>query len=133
MGNKDLNKIFITSDLLDTLLDLASKSSPKKISIGLTSEKSKKLDLKNISNDKEVFYDFYFPSAKSIKDIFGMDISTPPSSTQARFISHPSGYAKIMKNDELHKIIFIAVPPWDKESVKVYNRNSEEYDLEIIN
>lgn len=132
MGNKESNKIFITADLLETVLDIASRSAPKKTSIGLTSEKSKDLDLKNVCDNKDVFHDFYFPSGKSINEIFGMDISTPPTSTQARFISHPSGYDKIMKKDELHKIIFIAVPPWDKKSTKVYNRNGKEYDLVII-
>lgn len=132
MTNKKSNNVFIIEDLLDTLLDLASRSDPRKISIGLASENSKNLDLKNIPSNIEVFYDFYYPSGKSIKEVFGMDISTPPSSTQARFISHPSGYTKIMKEDELHRIIFIAVPPWTKESIKVYNRNGEEYNLEII-
>lgn len=126
------NTIYISQELIKTLLDIAERSDPKKISIGLCVNKAESLNLDNIPGKTPIFNDFYFPSGKSLKKIFGVDISTPPMSTQGRFISHPSGFSKLSKRDNFHEIVFIAVPPWDQDSVKVFDRSGKNYELNII-
>jgi len=38
----------------------------------------------------------------------------------------------VSKRDDLHEVIFVAVPPWDEESLAAFDRSGREKELTIL-
>jgi hypothetical protein len=80
-----------------------------------------------------VFTHFYLPSAgSSVNAVFGVDLGTPVAQTAGRFVSHPQGRLDVSKRDDLHAVVFVAVPPWDDDSVAAFDRHGARQDLSIL-
>jgi hypothetical protein len=61
-----------------------------------------------------------------------MDLGTPAGQTQGRFVSHPDGYMGVSKVDDLHEVIFVAIPPWDTDSFGAFDRSGRKREVEIL-
>jgi hypothetical protein len=59
-----------------------------------------------------------------------MDLGTPRGS--GRFITHPDGDPRPRQTDDFHQLLFVAVPPYDVDSVSVYDRSSRRQGLELL-
>ena len=68
----------------------------------------------------------------SVSAVFGVDLGTPAGQTQGRFVSHPQGRLRLEKTDDFHALIFVAVPPWETNSLAVFDRTGARQDLTIL-
>ncbi len=122
--------VYITRALLTALLELAADRDPASVTVSLTVTPASELDAA-LASDRSVFTDMYLPdTGSSVTAVFGMDISTP--SAAGRFISHPNGPLALTKADDLHEVVFVAVPPYEIEDVGVFNRSGTGQSLEIV-
>ncbi len=88
---------------------------------------------RGLTPDTPVFTDFYLPDAAgAVSRVFGVDLSTPPGQTQGRFVSHPDGGLEVEQTDDLHEAVFVAVPPWDLDSLAAFERDGRRRPLEVI-
>ena len=80
-----------------------------------------------------VFTDFYMPeTGASVSAVFGIDLSTPPGQTQGRFVSHPTGRLELERTDDLHEVVFVAVPPWETGTLAAFDRNGRRRRLHVV-
>lgn len=122
--------VYATGALLDGLLTIASDRDPDDVSIALATTDARDLDV-DLAPDTRVLTDFYFPdTGDSVSAVFGVDLSTPGSA--GRFVSHPDGDHRLSKTDDLHGVVLVAVPPWDRESVRAYDRRGREQELRTL-
>ncbi len=122
--------VYITRGLLRALLELADDRHPTSVTVSLAVTPVTELDA-DLPADESVFTDMYLPdTGRSLTAVFGMDISTPGAA--GRFISHPNGLLDVTKADDLHSVVFIAVPPYDRESVAAFTRSGRGLSVEII-
>jgi hypothetical protein len=121
---------YITRGLVSVLLDYACEHDPESISIGLTVTRARELtDTDSLSPDAPVFTHFYLPDAgQSVNAVFGVDLSTPR--TQGRFVSHPTGNPDLTLTDDLHEIVFVAVPPWD--DLVAFDRSGRQQSMTVL-
>lgn len=128
--------VYITAGLLEALLDLAGREDPSKRTVPLTVRQGQSLTgtmPATVDPDTPVFTDFYLPAEQqSTSTVFGIDVSTPPRQTQGLFISHPRGELTVTVEDKLHEIMIIAVPPWDPDNVKAFDREGRQRPLTVI-
>jgi hypothetical protein len=61
-----------------------------------------------------------------------MDLGTPVGQTQGRFVSHPSGRLDVSETDDLHEVVFVAIPPWNRESIGAFDRSGRRKDLTLL-
>lgn len=124
--------------LLETLVELADDADPEQTSIALVAVPATELvaatgdgaDPAGLDADTPVFAEFYFPDVgASITSVFGMDLSTP-AGTAGRFVSHPGGNPDVSLTDDLHAVVFVAVPPWKPDNVWAYDRSGHR--LEVV-
>lgn len=123
--------VYITAGLAEALLGFARDRDPSSITIGLTVTPAEGLDgaLDGVSPEAPVFTHFYLPDAgESVRAVFGMDLASPR--TQGRFVSHPDGQLAIKRTDDLHEVVFLAVPPW--EEVVPFDRAGDRLDLDVL-
>jgi len=86
-----------------------------------------------LTPETPVFTDFYMPeTAASVSAVFGLDLSTPPGQTQGRFVSHPMGRLELERTDDLHEVVFVAVPPWELESLAAFDRSGRRRQLRVV-
>ncbi len=122
--------VYITEGLLTALLELAADRDPSSVTVSLTVTPTSDLDA-DLPPDRLVFTDMYLPdTGGSLTAVFGMDISTP--SAAGRFISHPDGTLALTKADDLHEIVFVAVPPYETENVAAFTRSGEGRPLDVV-
>jgi hypothetical protein len=122
--------VYITQGLLTALLELADDRDPTSITVSLTVTPAAELDA-DLPADRSVFTDMYLPeTGGSVTAVFGMDISTPGAA--GRFVSHPNGPLALTKADDLHEVVFVAVPPYDLENIAAFTRSGEGLSLEIL-
>ena len=125
--------VYVTRGLVETLLRLARDAEPSDVTISLAVTRAKDLPDADLDPETPVFTDFYLPSAGgSVNAVFGMDLGTPAGQTQGRFVSHPDGYMGVSKVDDLHEVIFVAIPPWDTDSFGAFDRSGRKKDVEIL-
>lgn len=125
--------VYVTRGLVETLLRLAREAEPDDVTISLAVTKAEELPDADLDPETPVFTDFYLPSAgSSVNAVFGMDLGTPAGQTQGRFVSHPDGYMGVSKLDDLHEVIFVAIPPWDTESFGAFDRSGRTVEVEIL-
>jgi len=73
----------------------------------------------------------YLPdTGGSVRAVFGMDLSTPGAA--GRFITHPDGTLALTKRDDLHEVVFVAVPPYDLDHVGAFDRSGSGRSIRIL-
>lgn len=125
--------VYVTRGLVETLLRMAREAEPNDVTISLAVTKAKELPEADLDPKTPVFTDFYLPSAgSSVNAVFGMDLGTPAGQTHGRFVSHPDGYMGVSKLDDLHEVIFVAIPPWDTDSFGAFDRSGRPVEVDIL-
>lgn len=125
--------IHITRGLVETLLRLAEEADPDSRTIPLAVTRARDLPGTDLADETPVFTHFYMSSkGDALNAIFGVDMKTPAAQTPGIFVSHPLGELKVTKRDDLREIIFVAVPPWSKESLKAFDRKGYVRELTIL-
>ena len=122
--------VYITRGLLIALLELAVDRDPSSVTVSLAVTPSDELDAE-IPKDRPVFTDMYLPdTGQSVTAVFGMDLSTPGAA--GRFITHPNGTLTLTKADDLHEVVFIAIPPYDIDHVAAFDRSGNSVPIESV-
>ena len=122
--------VYATAGLLDALLDIADARDPQSVTVALATTPASDLDC-DLPDDTPVYTDFYLPdTGNSVRAVFGMDLGTPGS--QGRFVSHPMGDPELSRTDDFHEVVLVAVPPYERDCVRAYDRSSRRLELEIL-
>lgn len=131
----DDTPVYVTRPLVDVLLELAEDADPKPMSVALAVTPARDLvaldstglaldalTLDALAPDTPVYSDFYFPTAgDSLEAVFGVDLGTP-AGIQGRFLTHPDGDPDLSVRDDLAARVILAIPPYEREHVRVYDR-----------
>jgi hypothetical protein len=122
--------VYITRGLLTALLELAEDRDPNSVTVSLAVTPADELDV-DLPADRSVFTDMYLPdTGGSVTAVFGMDLSTPGAA--GRFLTHPDGTLELTKSDDLHEVVFVAVPPYDTENVAAFTRSGTGVPIELV-
>jgi len=125
------DRVVVTEGALDVLLSFARDADPDPVTVSLVSTPAG--DWADLPPETPVYADFYFPEAgRSIRNVFGVDLGTPPTSGGARFVSHPGGEQGLSRRDDLAARVLVAVPPWERENVVAYRRDGEKLRLDVV-
>lgn len=127
--------VYITRGLLEALLEIAADRDPDSVSVALAVTPASDLDVErdsaDVPEDASVFTDMYLPdTGRSVAAVFGMDLSTPGAA--GRFLSHPDGTLALTKRDDLHEVVFVAVPPYDFETVAAFGRSGRRVEYTVV-
>ncbi|MCG1004440.1 MULTISPECIES: hypothetical protein [Halobacterium] len=129
---------YATRALVSVLCELAADADPDGISVRLAATPAGDLQptdgpLTGLDAGTPVLSDFYFPDAgSSLTGVFGMDLAAPTGQTAGRFVSHPDGDPTVSVTDDLHATVLVAVPPWDADDVRAYDRDDKRLDLVLV-
>lgn len=122
--------VYATVGLLDALLDIAERRDPRDVTVALMTSPASELGC-TLPEDPPVFTDFYLPDAgSSVSAVFGMDLGTP--SSDGRFVSHPGGSPGLSRTDDLHEVVLVAVPPYERDCVRAFDRAGRRLGLEVL-
>jgi hypothetical protein len=125
--------VHITEGLTDTLLRFAKERDPDGVTVGVAVTPAEQLDGASLPAETPVFTHFYMPeTGDSVQAVFGVDLGTPAGQTQGRFVSHPDGMLGVSKRDDLHEVVFVAVPPWEREQLAAFDRRGDRQELVIV-
>jgi len=125
--------IYATRGLVETLLRMAGDADPEAVTIAVAVTPAAELPETDLDPETPVFTHFYMPSAgNSVSAVFGFDLGTPVAQSNGLFVSHPSGRLDVTKEDDLHEVVFVAVPPWDEESIAAFDRRGAEQSLTVL-
>lgn len=126
--------MYVTTGLLDVLLERAREAEPGAVTIALAAATVDELDGEvDLPAETPVLTEFYVPdAAASISRVFGVDLGVPPGQTAGRFISHPTGELELRQRDDLAGRVLIAVPPWTVDDVAAFNRHGRRLPLVTI-
>lgn len=136
--------MYITQGLLEILLEYAADADPDDFTAALGTTPADKLTetaaagidtrgLEGIDPDTPVFTHVYLPSAgRSVSAVFGVDLATSPGRTRGRFIAHPDGHLGVTREDDLHAVVLVAVPPWTPESIAAFDRAGKTQPLTVV-
>ena len=126
--------VYATRGLIEALLEFAAKAEPEKVTISLAVTPAGELhgDV-DLPTETPVFTHFYPPDAgRSVRAVFGVDLSIPAGQTQGRFVSHPQGALAVSRTDDLHEAVLVAVPPWDDDSIAAFDRSGRRQSLDVF-
>lgn len=130
--SQSVGVVYATRGLVEALLDLAREAEPESVTISLAATPASEF-APRLPPETPVFTHFYFPDAgRSLSAVFGVDLGTPAGQTHGRFISHPQGKLELARTDDLHGVVFVAVPPWGQDEIAVFSRNGIEKPLELV-
>jgi hypothetical protein len=122
--------VHITRALLTALLELAEDRDPASVTVSLAVTPASELDAA-LPSDRVVFTDMYLPeTGGSVTAVFGMDLSTPGAA--GRFITHPDGTLAVTKADDLHEVVFVAIPPYGMDDVRAFDRSGIGRSMVIV-
>lgn len=125
--------VYATDGLLSYLREYAREEDPDKVTLSLSVTPAGELDTPELDPETPVFTHFYMPQAgSSVNFVFGVDLGTPAGQTQGRFVSHPTGSLGVFESDDLHEVVFVAVPPYDENSIAVFGRRGDRKDLRTL-
>jgi hypothetical protein len=128
-----MDVLYMTRGLVLTLLRLADERDPEGTTIPLAVTAAAELPEADLDPETPVFTHFYMPgSGGSVSAVFGVDLGTPVGQTQGRFVSHPAGDLRLSKRDDLHEVVFVAVPPWEEESLAAFDRSGREQSFTVL-
>ena len=124
--------VYATRGLAEALLGFATEAEPESVTISLAVTPADEF-VSHLPPETPVFTHFYFPEAGgSLSAVFGMDLGTPAGQTQGRFVSHPQGTLELTRTDDLHGVVFVAVPPWGIDELAVFSRDGVRQRLELV-
>lgn len=124
---------YATRGLAQTLLRMAGESEPDQTTVPLAVTPASEIPDADLDPETPVFTHFYMPDAGgSVNAVFGVDLGTPVGQTQGRFVSHPQGRLEVSTRDDLHEVVFVAIPPWDDESLAAFDRRGRKRELRIL-
>jgi hypothetical protein len=122
--------VYITRGLLTALLELGADRDPDSVTVSLVVTPAADLDV-DIPTSAAVFTDLYLPeTGDSVTAVFGMDLSTPEAA--GRFVTHPDGPLALTKRDDLHEVVFVAVPPYEDDSVAAFDRSGDTVPVDVL-
>ncbi|PSQ48525.1 hypothetical protein BRD19_06725 [Halobacteriales archaeon SW_7_65_23] len=125
--------IYATRGLVDTLLRLAEEEDPDSTTIPLAVTEAGTMPEADVPDDTPVFTHFYMSNeGDALNAVFGVDLNTPVGQTPGMFVSHPRGDLRVSKRDDLREVVFVAVPPWDTDSIQVFGRDGSEKELSVL-
>ena len=125
--------VYATRGLVESLLRSAAEADPDEVSISISVTRAEELPDADLPPETPVFTHFYMPEAGgSVNFVFGVELGTPAGQTQGRFVSHPNGELRVRQTDDFKELVFVAVPPWDTDSVAVFDRRGREQPLELL-
>ncbi len=125
--------IHLTEGLLQTLLRLAEEKDPDSTTIPLDVTTASNLPEADLSDETPVFTHFYLPNeGDALNAVFGVDLGRPAGQTPGVFVSHPRGELFVSKRDELREVVFVAVPPWERESFKAFDRKGDKIEFGVL-
>jgi hypothetical protein len=125
--------VYITTGLRETLLRLAREADPDEVAVPVAVSRADEIQGADLPADTPVFTHFYMPEAgHSVRAVFGVDLGTPPHSTQGLFVSHPHGPLRVTREDDLKEVVFVAVTPWDEDTFAAFDRRGVELSLEVL-
>jgi hypothetical protein len=126
--------VYVTRGLVDALLDMAESAEPEQANVVLASTPAGEFETDlGLDAETPVLTHFYLPDAgRSVRAVFGMDLGTPAGRGRARFISHPQGKLEVTERDDLAGVVFVAVPPWELDSLAVFDRAGTKLDLSVL-
>jgi hypothetical protein len=125
--------IYATRGLIESMLRMARDREPDSVTVPLSVTRATDLSDADLPAETPVFTHFYMPDAGgSVNAVFGMNFGTPAGQTQGKFVSHPRGELSLSKRDDLHEVVFVAVPPWDDDSVAAFDRSGRRQSLELL-
>lgn len=124
----------VTRGLLEYLLEVAAEHEPEAFEADLGVTRAGEFeDGLELPPETPIFTHFYLPSTgASVSAVFGLDLGTGPGQTQGRFISHPEGDLGVRATDELHEAMLVAIPPWDREAVRAFDRAGKRVELTVV-
>lgn len=125
--------VYATRGLITTLLRLASESEPETTTIPLAVTSAGEIPDADLDPEAPIFTHFYLPDVgESVTAVFGVDLGVPVGQTAGRFVSHPRGDLALSKRDDLHEVVFVAVPPWGENDVAAFDRSGRRQSLTIL-
>ncbi|MFC3477824.1 hypothetical protein [Halobacterium litoreum] len=133
-----MTPVYATRALVDVLCELAADDDPDAVSVRLAAAPAGDLrptdgDLTGLDPETPVLSEFYFPDAgDALTSVFGVDLAAPTGQTAGRFVSHPDGNPDVSVTDDLHATLLVAVPPWESDAVRAYDRNGSRRDLVLV-
>jgi hypothetical protein len=120
---------YITRGLVKGCLSFARDRDPGEVTLALAVTPAGELEgSTDLQSDTPVFTHFYMPTDDSVSAVFGLDLATPRS--QGRFVSHPDGREELTSADDLHEVVFLAVPPY--EEVTAFDRRGRQRSLRVL-
>ncbi|MFB6202689.1 MAG: hypothetical protein ABEI98_11860 [Halorhabdus sp.] len=129
----DTGAVYATTGLVDVLLERAAERAPDRETVSLSVTTAGEFPDLDLPPETPVFTHFYLPNAgNSVNFVFGVDLGTPAGQTQGRFVSHPNGRLEPARTDDFHATLFVAVPPWDRDAVAAFDRDSTRRDLYLV-
>jgi hypothetical protein len=126
--------VYVTRGLVGVLLDMAESAEPEQTNVVLASTPAAEFETDlGLDPETPVLTHFYLPDAgRSVRAVFGMDLGTPAGRGRARFISHPQGKLEVTERDDLAGVVLVAVPPWERDSLAVFDRAGTKLDLSVL-
>ncbi|QGN06952.1 hypothetical protein Hrd1104_06355 [Halorhabdus sp. CBA1104] len=125
--------VYATTGLIDVLLARAGEQAPDPTTISVSVTRAAEFKELDINGDTPVFTHFYLPNAgNAVNFVFGVDLGTPVGQTQGRFVSHPEGPLEPTQADDFHEVLFVAVPPWDRQSIVAFDRDNTRRELRLL-
>jgi hypothetical protein len=125
--------LYVTRGLVDTLLRFAEEREPDSTTVPLAVTQAAQLPVSDLAADTPVFTHFYMAyDDDALNAVFGVDLNTPPAQTPGVFVSHPRGDLQVSKRDDLREIVFVAVPPWEDDSLAAFGRDGNSRECAIL-
>lgn len=125
--------LYVTRGLVDTLLRFAEEREPDSTTVPLAVTQAAQLPVSDLAADTPVFTHFYMANDDdALNAVFGVDLNTPPAQTPGVFVSHPRGDLQVSKRDDLREIVFVAVPPWEDDSLAAFGRDGNSRECAIL-
>ncbi|WP_332899065.1 hypothetical protein [Haladaptatus sp. CMSO5] len=126
--------VYATHGLLTVLLDYAKTATPAAVTFALgTTPAGSFTDTLDLPAETAVFSHFYLADAgTSVSAVFGVDLNSPATTPQGRFISAPDGFDESRTDIEFIQPVFVATPPWDEDAIRVYDETGTVQPLTIV-
>lgn len=124
--------IYLTEGLVETLLGFASEKDPNSTTVPLAVTDADELGVE-LAQDDPVFTHFYMQNDDdAVNAVFGVNLGIPAGQTPGVFVSHPRGRLSVSKRDDLREVIFVATPPWDRDSFQAFDRAGDRLEYKIL-